>query len=116
MRENVAPVTVSPGRGRRSQRATRSRLTDPTTTMRDATAPGYAPPRLGRERAEVLDRRPEQRVAEVEQPGPQRGAIGRGIEACGDREPLQRADEDRKLEVRGRNPVRARVHAGPVED
>ena len=39
MREKVAPVTVSPGRGRRSQRATRSRLIDPTTTMRGATAP-----------------------------------------------------------------------------
>src|SRR5918999_1308703 len=33
-RANVAPVTVSPARGSRSQRATRSRLIDPTTVIR----------------------------------------------------------------------------------
>jgi len=35
---NAAPVTVSPGRGSRSVRATRSRLTEPTTVRRGAGA------------------------------------------------------------------------------
>ena len=35
------PVTVSPGRGSRSQRATRSRLTEPTTRDARSTAPSY---------------------------------------------------------------------------
>ena len=35
-RSKVAPVSVSPGRGSRSQRATRSRLIDPTTAIEGA--------------------------------------------------------------------------------
>src|SRR5262245_60844767 len=116
MREKVAPVTVSPGRGRRSQRATRSRLIDPTTTMRGATARRLRAFGLRGECAEVVDRRREQRVAEVEQPGPERRAVGRGVEARGDGEAFERAEHDRELEVRGGDPVRARVHTGAVED
>src|SRR5581483_2278552 len=41
-REKLAPVTVSPGRGSRSARTTRSRLIDPTTVRRGAaTARAY---------------------------------------------------------------------------
>jgi hypothetical protein len=38
MRSRVAPLSVSPGRGRRSTFATRSRLIDPTTVKSKALA------------------------------------------------------------------------------
>src|SRR2546421_231886 len=55
----AAPVTVSPGRGRRSTLATRSRLTEPTTVSSV----------LCRKRAEV-DRGPREVLAQVEEAGP----------------------------------------------
>ena len=61
-RSNVASVRVSPGRGSRSQRATRSRLIEPTTAIRG----------LGGKGAQVFERPAEQVLAEVEEAGPQR--------------------------------------------
>ena len=46
-RSNVASETVSPGRGRRSQRATRSRLTEPTTVIVGGTRGRYPGRRVG---------------------------------------------------------------------
>ena len=54
-------------------RATRSRLTEPTTVMRGRATSGG-------ERSQIVERRAEQRVVEIEEPRPQRRAVGRGIE------------------------------------
>src|SRR5215207_6362930 len=72
-RANVAPVIVSPGRGRRSALATRSRLIDPTTVSLG----------LGGKRAQVFQRPAEQVLAQVEEPGPERRAIRRPIHQLG---------------------------------
>jgi len=68
------------------------------------------------ERAQVVDRRAEERVAEVEEPGPERGAVGRRIEARGRCEALERPHEHRELEVDGGNAIRAGPDARAVEE
>src|SRR5581483_755557 len=78
-RLKVAPDTDSPARGKRSTVATRSRLTDPTTVRC-----GDIRGNLGDgQDAQVLERLPEQVVAQVEQPGPQRRAVERQLDARG---------------------------------
>ena len=67
------------------------------------------------ERADVVDRRAEQRVAQVEEPGPQRRAVGRQIEARCVGKPLERAYEHGQLEIDRRDAVGAHADAGTVE-
>src|SRR4249919_1798216 len=99
-RAKVASVTVSPGRGSRSTRATRSRLTLPTTVM------------LGGKRSQVVHGGAEQRVAQVEETGPERGGIRRRVEPRRVGEALERAHEHGQLQVDGRDAVRGRLDAG----
>ena len=56
--------------------------------------------------------RPKQVLAQVEEPGPERAAIGARLEPDRGREPLERPDQDGELEVRRRDPVRIGVDAG----
>src|SRR4029079_5945537 len=105
-RSNVAPLTVSPGRGSRSTRATRSRLTDPTTVRLV----------LGGKRAQVLGRAPEQVLAQVEEAGPQGRPVGLGAEPRRGAQPLERSDEHRELEIRLRHPDRGEPDAGAQQD
>ena len=65
--EGRRPVSVSPGRGSRSQRATRSRLIEPTTAI----AAQAASARRSSSGAA------EQVLAQVEEAGPERRAVGR---------------------------------------
>src|SRR2546426_6797778 len=101
----AAPVTVSPGRGRRSTLATRSRLTEPTTVSSV----------LCRKRAEV-DRGPREVLAQVEEAGPERGAVRSRVDAGHVREPLQGADEHGKLEIRLCDARRAGRDARALQD
>src|SRR4051812_44394716 len=55
----------------------------------------------GGDRAEVLERPAEKVLAQVEQPGPQRFAIGTRFPTDGRRQSFERANEHRQLEVRG---------------
>ena len=61
------------------------------------------------ERAQVVHRRPEERVLQVEEPGPQRRAVRSGVEARRRREAFERAHEHRELEVDRGDAVRARA-------
>ena len=70
----------------------------------------------GSQSAEVVHRRSEERVLQIEEAGPQRGAIGRGVHARGRSKPFESADEDGQLEVDGRHAVRAGADAGPIGD
>src|SRR6266511_1626404 len=82
MRSSVAPVRVSPARGRRSTFATRSRLIEPTTVT-EAVACDADPRRLGRlcRRSRLRGKRAQvargtlEVLAQVEETGPERGAI-----------------------------------------
>src|SRR2546430_7227535 len=105
MRSSAAPVTVSPGRGRRSTLATRSRLTEPTTVSSG----------LCRKRAEV-ERGPREVLAQVEEAGPEGGAVGSGADAGHVREPLQSADEHGELQIRLRDARRAGRDPGALQD
>src|SRR5439155_12108828 len=100
----VAPVTVSPGRGKRSQRTTKSRFTEPTTVS------------SGGKRAQVLDRAAEQVLAQVEEAGPERGAVRRRPDPGRVGEPGKGPEEDRELEVRLRHANRRDVHARTLQD
>src|SRR5947209_831359 len=113
MRLNVAPVTVSPGRGRRSARATRSTLIDPTTVRR--TAGTWENLGDGQD-AEVVERAAEQVLAQVEEARPENGAVGDELDARRVGEPFERAHEHGQLEVRLRDALRRNAHTGPVED
>src|SRR5205823_8116103 len=90
--------------GSRSQRATRSRLTLPTTAT------------LGGKRAQVVHGLAEQVLAQVEQARPERAAVGRRADPGRVREALQRADEDGELEVRLGDTRRRDLHARASED
>ena len=57
-----ASVTVSPGRGSRSTRATKSRFAEPTTVRRG----------LGGKRAQVVQSAVQEVLAQVEEPRPER--------------------------------------------
>ena len=70
-RSNVAPETVSPGRGSRSQRATRSRLTDPTTAIAGGASRS--------ERCADPRRSVEEVLAKIEESCPERVPVGRSI-------------------------------------
>src|SRR5213592_4348645 len=104
-RSSVAPLSVSPGRGRRSTLVTKSRLIDPTTVTRTS---GGKCAQVGRRALEIL--------AEVEQAGPERRAVRHRVDARHVRETLQRAHEDGELEVRLRNACRVRADAGALQD
>ena len=107
-RANVAPVTVSPARGRRSTRATRSRLTVPTTVIRTHV------PRAAGPRAQAASARrsstvePSSVSRRSNRPAQSDDAIRRRVESRGVGEALQGADEHRELEVRRRRRGRAR--------
>src|SRR5215208_1584710 len=103
--KNSASLTVSPGLGRRYTRATRSRFADPTTVS--ATSGGKG--------AQVLDRTPEQVLAQVEEAGPQRRAVGSRAHPGGRREPLEGAHENGELQIRLGDPHLRDAHAGPCE-
>src|SRR5215203_5136060 len=103
--KNSASVSVSPGLGRRSTRATRSRFAEPTTVS--ATSGG--------KRAQVLDRAPEQVLAQVEEPGPERRAVGSRAHPGGRRETLERSHENGQLEIGLRHPHLGDAHARPCE-
>src|SRR5262245_46011111 len=90
MRLSVPPLSVSPGRGSRSTLATRSRLIEPTTVS------------SGGKRAQV-DRRALEVLAQVEQAGPERGAVRRRVDPGHVREALQGAHEHGELEIRLRD-------------
>ena len=92
---SLAPVSVSPGLGRRGTVATRSRLIEPTTV------------RLGGKRAQVVEGAVEEVLAEVEEAGPERVAIRRRTR-CG---PSPRAPEapGRGRPARGRRGPRDAV-------
>src|SRR5688500_5235021 len=90
IRSSVAPVSVSPGRGSRSTCATRSRLIEPTTAS------------SGGKGAQVA-RGPLEVLAQVEQPRPERGAIGHRVDPGHVGETVERTDEHRALEVRLRD-------------
>ena len=96
-----------PGRGSRSQRATRSRLIDPTTAIR----------RL--KRRVRGGRRPSTRAAcpRRSEEGRPRATSGPGAasEARRRREPFERAHQYRELEVDGSDAVRAGMNTGAVE-
>src|SRR5919106_3343480 len=104
MRSKVASVTVSPGCGSRSQRATRSRLTLPTTV------------RLGGKRAQVVETAVEQVLAQVEEAGPERVAVRHRLDPRGVGEALERSHEDGELEVGVRDAVRGGDDAGALQD
>src|SRR3712207_7870965 len=55
-----------------------------------------------------VERAAQQVLAEVEEPGPERGAIGCGVQPHRRRESLQRAHQHRELQVRLCDPVRDR--------
>jgi hypothetical protein len=55
-------------------------------------------------------------LAQVEQAGPERGSIRSGVDTGHVRKPLQRADEDGKLEVRLRDTGRIGVDTGASQD
>ena len=93
-RSSSASVTVSPGRGSRSQKPTRSRLIDPDRDARRQVS-------LRGERAEVVERAVHEVLAQVEEAGPERRAMRRRIEPRGRRQALERAHEHRQLEVGG---------------
>src|SRR4029450_6210439 len=102
-RSSVASVTVSPGRGRRPTRAPRSRSAEPTTVS------------SGGNRPEVVQRAVEEVLAQVEEPGPERRAIRRPPQPPGGRQPLQRPDEHRELEVGVRDALGGDRDARPAE-
>src|SRR5882724_10835455 len=90
-----------------------------STPLVSALHQGLSPSGVGPLRgqgAKVLERTAEQVLAQIEEPGPERGAVERGADAGGVGESLQRPDEDRELEVGLRDADRAGVHAGAVED
>ena len=71
---------------------------------------------LRSERSQVVDRRAKERVAQVEEAGPERGAVGRTVEAGGIGKALESSHEHRELEIHGGDAVRARMDAGAVEN
>jgi len=71
---------------------------------------------LGRESPQVVHRRAEKRVAEVEETCPERRPVrGRVVHGCGS-ESLERTDEHGELEVDGGDAIRARAHPRPLEN
>ena len=70
----------------------------------------------GRQGAQVVDGRAEERVAEIEEAGPERRAVGCALEARCIGKALERTNEHGQLEVRGRDAVRARMNPGPIEN
>ena len=69
-----------------------------------------------RQCAQVVHRRAEQRVPQIEETGPERRAVGRGVEAGRRGKPLERPHEHGELEIDGGDAVRAGANAGPVEN
>src|SRR6266508_3324009 len=105
-RLSVASLSVSPGLGRNRTRATRSRLTEPTTVIRTSRS----------KRAQIFDGPVQEVLAEVEEPGPERRAVGNGGQPNRRREALQSAHEDGELEIGVRDPRRGGADAGALED
>src|SRR5688572_13071923 len=99
-----ALVSVSPGRGSFSTRATRSRLIEPTTAT------------LGGKRAQIVEAAVEQVLAEVEEAGPERVAVRYRLDSRRVGKPLERAHEDCELEVGVRDAVRSSDDAGALQD
>src|ERR1700730_17643129 len=104
-RSRVAPLRVSPGRGRRSTLVTRSRLIDPTTVR---LVSGSKCAQVGLRAVEVL--------AQIEEAGPERGAVRHRVDAGHVGEALQRPHEDGELEVRLRDARRVRADARALQD
>src|SRR5207245_11305025 len=102
---SVAPLSVSPGRGSVLTLVTRSRLIDPTTVRL----------RSGGKRAQV-DRRALEILAEVEQAGPERRAVGHRLDAGHVGEALQRAHEYGELEICLCNARRIHADSGAPQD
>ncbi len=71
--------------------------------------------RLRGECAQVVDRRTEERVAQVEQAGPERRAVGNGVETRRRCQPLECSHENGELEVDGCHAVWASAHSRTVE-
>jgi hypothetical protein len=71
---------------------------------------------LGGKGAQVFDGPVQKVLAEVEEPGPERRAVGDGGEPSRRREALQSAHEDGELEIGVRDPRRGGAHAGALED
>jgi len=69
----------------------------------------------GGKRAQVFDGPPEQVLAQVEEAGPERRAVGRRAHARGVVEAGQRPQEDRELEVGLRDAHRRAAHARAME-
>src|SRR6186997_2221456 len=105
-RSKVASVTVSPGCGNRSHRATRSRLMLPTTVRET----------LGGKRAQVVDRAVQEILAQVEEAGPERLAIGHRGEAGRRGQAFERAHENGELEVGVRDTGGRGTDSGPAQD
>src|SRR6188474_1541201 len=104
-RSKLASVTVSPGCGNRSHRATRSRLMLPTTVRET----------LGGKRAQVVDRAVQEVLAQVEEAGPERLAVGYRGEAGRRRQAFERAHEDGELEVGVRDTGGGGTDSGPAQ-
>src|SRR3954451_6981258 len=105
-RSKLASVTVSPGCGKRSQRATRSRLMLPTTVRET----------LGGKRAQVVDRAVQQVLAQVEEAGPERLAVGHRRKAGRRRKAFERAHENGQLEVGVRDTGGRGTDTGTAQD
>jgi len=80
-------------------------LIDPTTVSAVLSGKGA---QVGLRALEVL--------AEIEQAGPERGAVRHRVDACHVRKTLQRAHEDGELEVRLRHARRVRADAGASQN
>src|SRR5579864_977945 len=102
MRSKADAVSVSPARGRRSTFATKSRLIDPMTVS------------SGGKGAQVVDRTLEV-LAQVEQTGPERRAVGRSVDPSHVREALEGSYEHGQLEVGLGDADRRRGHSGALQ-
>src|SRR4029078_2183915 len=105
-RSKLASVTVSPGCGKRSQRATRSRLMLPTTVRET----------LGGKRAQVVDRAVQEVLAQVEEAGPERLAVGHRRKAGRRGQGFERAHENSELEIGVCDTGGRGTDSGPAQD